>query len=273
MGAERNETLSWRRPGISADLQLLSGSLSKEPFPTMIIDGFFIGYYVSGAVELLHRGRRLPLVSNQVSFYEPQELIRTSQRSTERGVFHAVLAPREAIRQAVADIGDDERTESFGCRVLGAEVATPMQRFADAVVQEAASIEQETRWLEVVASLFGGLGDVGLPPRVPTRHVRRAREYLHAHAGRAVSLEELAHEVQASKFHLVRAFHRTFGLPPHRYHLLLRLGRARDMLAVGATPADVALDLGFADQSHFHRAFKRAFGITPGAWVALFARP
>jgi AraC-like DNA-binding protein len=69
----------------------------------------------------------------------------------------------------------------------------------------------------------------------------------------------------------VRAFHRTLGLPPHKYHLRLRLGRARGLLASGMSASDVALELGFSDQSHFYRTFKRGFGITPGAWIQLFA--
>jgi AraC-like DNA-binding protein len=45
-----------------------------------------------------------------------------------------------------------------------------------------------------------------------------------------------------------------------------RLNKARDLLRAGQTIADVAFEMGFADQSHLGRWFKRAFGITPGLY-------
>ena len=262
--------LVWRRPEGAEKLQLMSGVLDVEPFPAMLVDAFLIGHYVQGAVNIHHRGRKLPFVGGEVVLYEPQELVLTGQRSSERGVFHVLIAPPEAMQRAAVDINDDGRTGSFGCRILS-NAGPAMQRFADAVIEGAPAIEQETRWIEGAAALLGGAGAVGDPPRVLSTQVRRARDYLHACAGRPVSLEELATTVGASKYHLVRAFHQMLGLPPHKYHLRLRLGRARGLLASGMSASDVALELGFCDQSHFYRTFKRGFGITPGAWTQLFA--
>ena len=55
-------------------------------------------------------------------------------------------------------------------------------------------------------------------------------------------MEFLASEVELSPAHFARAFRETFGLPPHRYLLHLRLERARRMLdAENAVLSDVAL--------------------------------
>ncbi|HEX3865934.1 MAG TPA: AraC family transcriptional regulator, partial [Gemmatimonadaceae bacterium] len=263
--------LVWRRPAVADDLQLLSGDLDRDPFPAMLVDSFLVGYYVQGAVNILHRGRVLPFVGGEVCLYEPQELVYTDQRRSERGIFHVVLTPVEAMRRAAVDIRDHDRTEAFGCRILRDLPPQAIRRFVDAVLAGAPVLEQETRWIEAAAALLGDAGVTADRPRALSRQVRRAREYLHAHVASPVPLETLATMVGASKYHLVREFHRTLGLPPHKYHLRLRLGRARELLAAGVGSADVATDLGFADQSHFYRSFKRAFGITPGAWAALFA--
>ena len=65
------------------------------------------------------------------------------------------------------------------------------------------------------------------------------------------------------RFRLSRAFKEAFGLPPHAYLIQLRLARARQLLGRGLAPAQVAADLGFADQSHLGRWFRRAYGVTP----------
>ncbi len=59
-----------------------------------------------------------------------------------------------------------------------------------------------------------------------------------------------------------------FGLAPHAYLVQLRLARARRLLADGLSPAETAAALGFADQSHLGRWFRRAYGLTPAAYRA-----
>jgi AraC-like DNA-binding protein len=59
-----------------------------------------------------------------------------------------------------------------------------------------------------------------------------------------------------------------FGTSPYRYLVLRRLDRARAGMIAGQSLAEAALAGGFADQSHFSRMFKRAFGLTPNLWRA-----
>ena len=68
--------------------------------------------------------------------------------------------------------------------------------------------------------------------------------------------------------HLVRAFRREVGIPPHRYLTGRRLDRARHLLLAGHRPSDVAVEVGFHDQAHLTRHFKRTLGVTPGAYAA-----
>jgi AraC-like DNA-binding protein len=102
-------------------------------------------------------------------------------------------------------------------------------------------------------------------PRLP-QVALRARDYLHAHVHQDVGMDELAAACGVDRFRLTRAFKAAFGLPPHAYLVQLRLARARRMLAAGAWPAQVANDLGFADQSHLGRWFMRAYGLSPAAY-------
>ena len=102
-------------------------------------------------------------------------------------------------------------------------------------------------------------------PQIP-RVALRARDYLHAHFQQNIGLDELARACGVDRFRLCRAFKAAFGIAPHGYLIQLRLVRARRLLAIGTAPAEVASDLGFADQSHLGRWFRRANGLTPGAY-------
>jgi len=112
------------------------------------------------------------------------------------------------------------------------------------------------------------------PPRLQgeapwSRVAHQAREYLHAHLHEDIGLEQLAAATGESRFVVSRAFKAEFGLPPHAYLIQLKLTRAREGLALGRTPAAVAADLGFADQSHLGRWFRRAYQLTPAHYRRL----
>ncbi|QTT88687.1 AraC family transcriptional regulator [Pseudomonas chlororaphis] len=102
-------------------------------------------------------------------------------------------------------------------------------------------------------------------PRLPLV-AHKARDYLHTHAQQDISLDELGAVCGVDRFRLTRAFKAAYGLPPHAYLVQLRLAKARRLLARGEQPAEVAMALGFADQSHMGRWFVRAYGLTPAAY-------
>jgi AraC-like DNA-binding protein len=94
--------------------------------------------------------------------------------------------------------------------------------------------------------------------------LERVRGYLETRLAQVVSLQELADLAGIGSCHLLRLFRQRYGLPPHAYHLQVRIWRARSLLKQGAGLAEVAARTGFADQSHLTRHFKRLVGVTPG---------
>jgi AraC family transcriptional regulator len=86
--------------------------------------------------------------------------------------------------------------------------------------------------------------------------------------GEPLSLDEIATAVGVSPFHLARLFRRHTGFSLHGYRTRIRLLHALDRIeeARGAL-TDLALDLGFSSHSHFTDAFRKAFGVPPGALV------
>ncbi|QTO45095.1 AraC family transcriptional regulator [Burkholderia latens] len=99
--------------------------------------------------------------------------------------------------------------------------------------------------------------------------IARVRDLLHEQMDGNVGLDELASVAGIDRFRLTRMFQRAFGTSPHAYLVRMRLRAARRLLAAGRTPAQVAADVGFADQSHLGRWFRRAYRITPAAYRQL----
>jgi AraC-like DNA-binding protein len=95
---------------------------------------------------------------------------------------------------------------------------------------------------------------------------RQMRELLDARLETGVSLGEASRLLGADATHLVRSFSHEYGMPPHRYLTGRRLDQARRLLLAGLPAAAVAHEVGFFDQSHLTRHFKRLLGVTPTAY-------
>ena len=82
-----------------------------------------------------------------------------------------------------------------------------------------------------------------------------------------VSLGQLAKDIHISKFHLIRKFKREVGMTPHRFHIQNRIRKAQSRLQKDENIAAVAVGMGFYDQSHFNKSFKKIVGISPKEYL------
>lgn len=117
-----------------------------------------------------------------------------------------------------------------------------------------------------VALRHGSLQGQAAPAAVPAAALRRALDYIDANLGRELRVDQLARVAGAAARSFARAFKRRTGETPYAYVLRRRLERARDAVVAGDEPIfAIAARLGFADQAHLTRLFRRRFGAPPGA--------
>jgi AraC-like DNA-binding protein len=103
----------------------------------------------------------------------------------------------------------------------------------------------------------------GLTPRA----LQRVCGYIEAHLTEHIELEVLADITGFSRCYFARAFKQSVGMPPHYYLMQRRLERAQKLLAESnMSLAQIALESGFGDQSHFSRRFRLFLGVTPSAF-------
>lgn len=174
------------------------------------------------------------------------------------------------LQQVAADIADRPReVPFFGPGVIDDPPLARRLREVQLRLEEPSIplLEQEALVLGVLAQLVRrhadaptSLARTGPEPRA----VGLIKRYLEERYADEVSLEQLSHLTQLSRYHLIHVFRETVGLPPYAYLRQVRVARTKALLASERPIAEAALETGFSDQSQLRRLFKRLWGVTLG---------
>lgn len=252
-------------PGI----ERIGAQFSGNAFEPHRHDTYALGVTLKGVQTFRYRGERRFSLPGQVIVLHPDEE-HDGGAATEDGLQYRMLylEPSLLIECLEADgVGLPFVDEP----VIGDPV------LAAVLLAALSELDRELDELFVddfVSRVTGGLSRHARMPRRPLggvawRQARAARDYLEAHATRAVHSLELEAVTGLDRFTLSRHFRAAFATSPHRYLLMRRLQQARAMIGAGEGISDVAAATGFADQSHLNRHFKKAYGMTPGQWATL----
>jgi AraC-like DNA-binding protein len=201
--------------------------------------------------------------------------VHTGQASNGIGWSYQAIYPLESHFSKLAnDIGWHQNFAPYfpNAVVFDPQLALELRQLFECLKHESNSLIRETMLNNVLTKLMVRHGKTkknidNLSSN--KRAIINAKNYLDNHVCENISLEHLAIRFGVSAFHLVRQFQQLFGLPPHAYQIQQRLKHAKKLLKMGHTVVDTSTSLGFHDQSHFHRHFKKVLGITPGKYAKI----
>ena len=265
-------TKFWRDPALGG-LDRLHARYITHAFGRHAHDTFAIEVLERGAHTFRYRGADHAPVAGDLVLLNPGE-VHTGRPASPLGYGYRMLYPSvEQVRMAAEEISGCSRNDPYFPRpvVRDDRLAAAMRHLHIALAEPAPRLERESRLLTVLVAVVRRHAAERPPARatgMEPRAVTWAREFLEANAAEEVSLAQLAEVAGLSPFHLARVFREAVGLPPHAYLDQVRVERAKRLLAAGLPIARAAADVGFADQSHLTRRFKRLVGVTPGQYRA-----
>lgn len=170
------------------------------------------------------------------------------------------------VASITADIHEGKRAESeFTAPVLQNRRAA--KRFAAAYAAHATG-NYDAMDEHLILLLAGLLGDAKLPKVAVSQRIYHVKQQIDDDPAGYHPLVDLARICGSSRFKTLRGFTALTGLTPHAYIIQRRLELAKALIRSGVGLAEAGGEAGFADQSHFHRAFVRRFGMTPGVYAA-----
>ncbi|MEV7007672.1 AraC family transcriptional regulator [Streptosporangium sp. NPDC051022] len=258
----------WRTPALPG-VDLLRARYVTHRFTRHAHDAYAIGVIVSGVEEFDYRGARHRAGAGSVVLVDPDQA-HTGHAGEPGGWTYRMLYPSvEVIGEIAAELLAGRGTPCFPEAVVSSPHSAALLGAAHDAAERGDNLASST----LARAAFGTLlrqHAARVPPetRLPgdPRAVRLAREILHDRLVDPPTLEDLALAVRAKPFALIRAFKAATGLPPHAYLNTLRVRQARGLLDSGLPAAQVAADVGFTDQAHLTRHFKRIVGVPPAAY-------
>lgn len=262
------EARFWRHPGLPG-VELLNARYVRHAFSRHVHETYMIAVIEHGIKEYTYRGAQHRVGPGGIAVVEPEE-VHTGHAGTPEGWQYRVLYPEVSV---VTDVGRDiglSDVPAFTDSVLHDPETASILRGAHQAAEHGDRLSASTLTRQALHLLLARHTRSSSAGRTraaePTGAVAAARDLLRESLVDPPRLEELAATVGARPFSLLRAFRAIVGLPPHAYVTQERVLHARRLLSGGVTPAEVATRVGFADQPHLTRHFKRHIGVTPGAY-------
>ncbi len=235
-------------------------------------DGFAVGVIENGTQRFNHKGSSHIAPRGSIITVNPDEVHDGRAAADDGYQYRVAYIDMELIEEILRDLNGIKRGLSYFTRPVNFDTKTAIELHEALLMLEGPEnnlLESQGRFMHVLSRLFRQYGNPRKTPfntRKQDDVVRRASEFIYSSAHKNISLEDIAHEVGVSRFHLLRIFKAACGLPPHAYLIQRRLMLARTAIENGSSLVEAAVSSGFSDQSHLTRRFKTAFGVTPGQY-------
>jgi AraC-like DNA-binding protein len=255
-------------------VELFSAWFAGEAYQKHRHDTYAVGVTDSGVQVFDYRGSTHASTPGQVVVLYPDE-VHDGRAGTGEGFgYRIVYVEPSILLEAVREL----RGRPYPLPFVGEPVSTnaTLSRAVEGAFRRSLdSLAVDSLIVTLAEGLMAGERGAVRPAvsrRVDIAAVDRARQFLDAERTRVVRSTELESITGLTRYDLSRQFRIMLGTSPYRYLLMRRLEFARDRIHRGRPLVEVAGDAGFADQAHFTRAFRSAFGLTPARYRALRTR-
>jgi AraC-like DNA-binding protein len=259
----------WTHPALPG-VDLLDAHYVQHDFGKHTHESYVIAPVSFGVDEFQHRGSLERAGAGSIALVDPDTL-HTGHAGDPGGWTYRVLYPGVAeVTRIARELGAPGGTPGFRCPVAVDDELTRLVHQVHFAAEQNQVLAASTLFRLTIARAVRLHTTARSPERAPSgaggEAARRARDLLADRLAEPPTLDELAAAVGTGPFPLLRAFRQAYGLPPHAWLTQQRVNTARRLLDGGAAPADAAVAVGFVDQAHLGRHFRRIVGVPPGAY-------
>jgi AraC-like DNA-binding protein len=267
MGQDKIEY--WYNP-VLPNIELSSANFKNFSFERHIHLDYHIGIVTSGCQQYLHKGKQYQLSPGYISTLNPDEAHNGENITSDGYQSHVMALPVDYVNEISREMNQAEIF--FNAPIINnptlSHAFLHLHKLLTTEQDASVQLQIETTMMAFITELFIHNGGIPTQQRVSikqlsTQQLDYIKALFHDEPGQSFQLDELALQLNLSKFQFLRQFKQSMGITPHAYLKRVRLEYAKKALMKGDNLSEVAYQVGFFDQSHFNKAFKNAYLITP----------
>ncbi|KIX13912.1 AraC family transcriptional regulator [Dethiosulfatarculus sandiegensis] len=270
--AAQNQARLWKANQFR-DLDLLKASFTTHRYNRHIHKKYVMGVIETGVERFFHRGKEHFAPPKHLIVINPGE-VHDGSSATEQGFIYRVAYVHPDLVKKIAEAWGKKP----GAYPFFRQAVTKDPQLAEKFFKAHVLLERETQsklaaqtcFIEVVAEIINRYAVFTeaasfKQPQNPGL-IKKALEQIRDQARENLSLDDLARQAGLSKYHFLRLFKESTGLPPHAYQVQQRVELAKGFIEKGHDLSQSAYKAGFSDQAHMTRQFRAILGVTPGSF-------
>ncbi|OAB40437.1 AraC family ligand binding domain-containing protein [Paenibacillus antarcticus] len=244
-----------------------------QKFPAHFHEYYVIGFIEEGQRYLVCKGEEYIINPGDLLLFNPFDTHSCEQIDGKTLDYRCINVTPEVMKKIVLEINGSDNAPFFKPSVVyQSELVSNLKELHIRVSQEEHDFKKEELFLYFMEELIQTHSDLTIIPTTyePSIEIQTVCSYLEENYTRTITLNDLSALTGWSKYHLLRSFTKQKGLSPYSYLETIRIYHAKRLLEQGVKPIEVCFLVGFSDQSHLTKFFKRQIGLTPKQYMRIY---
>jgi AraC-like DNA-binding protein len=269
---KRNEIVKIVRLPFAKQIEAITGTNISNIFKRHIHKAYIIGKVTEGKRSVIHTEGSSEISMGEMFLINPGQV--HTCRSAEDTKCHSyqILSVGVGQMQSIAkEISEKPENKPYFPQIhyQDKDISEKFENLFKLLEKCNSQLEIETEIILLLSSIIINFSKS--PPEIcpigeQNISVTRVCKYIANNYSENLSLIKLSRIACLSPFHFQRVFTKIMGISAHDYQMHYRISEAKKMLLSSKEIADIAIETGFVDQSHFSRIFKKTIGIPPGKY-------
>jgi AraC-like DNA-binding protein len=232
---------------------------------------YIIGIVEQGRRIITHSDGSAQVSENEIFVLNPSQVHSCNSKSQSGHSYKVLSISSQTMQSIASQISEKPEKRPFfkNVRYENDVLSDRIIRLFDLIEDPESDIQIESNLYSFLTYLIMSFSES--PPLISatgeqTDSIKRVCDYIGQNYMENLSLKKLAEVACLSPFHFQREFKKSIGITPHEYLSDIRIRESKMLLLNSEDIADIAIQLGFFDQSHFSKIFKKTVGVPPGKY-------
>lgn len=261
------------KPNIKEDILLYKGHFNTFEFDKHVHEEYTITLVQKGKMKTFLDGSSNDLGKSSILTLNPDE-VHACKANNDLGYKYNTIYFKPSLLENIFKEYSTSKDIYFKETTLNNK--NLYQRLSFLVAQDEknqiSKLDFECEFLDILRNILNLNSTINVKTNINAHDtmIIKAKEYMNDNFSWELSLDDIAKELNISKYHFLRLFKEKMHISPHTYLMLKRVEKAKQALQKGESLIQTAYHCGFNDQSHLNRRFKAITGLTPGYYKSFF---